>query len=76
MMQFTQTDTEKLTGLAKTFLATLPAELRSIVEKDPSLAEKLVDVARRQAQPGVTDLDIEVQSAPPTPLRSAPLGGE
>ncbi|HLM73209.1 MAG TPA: flotillin domain-containing protein, partial [Polyangiaceae bacterium] len=73
MMAFTQTDTEKLTGLAKSFLSTLPAEIRSIVEKDPSIAEKLEEVARRQGQ---ANLDIEVHSAPPTPRQGAPLGGE
>jgi uncharacterized membrane protein YqiK len=76
MMAFTQTDTEKLAGLAKSFLGTLPAELRTIIEKDPVISEKLGEVARRQG-PVVTDLDIEVQSAPPTPRRApAPLGGE
>jgi hypothetical protein len=76
MMAFTQTDTEKLAGLAKSFLGGLPAELRAIIEKDPSIADKLEEATRRQA-PVVTDLDIEVQSAPPTPRRQpAPLGGE
>ncbi len=76
MMAFTQTDTEKLAGLAKSFLGTLPAELRTIIEKDPSIAEKLEEVARRQPQV-VSDLDIEVHSArPPTVHPAAPLGGE
>jgi hypothetical protein len=34
MMAFTQTDTEKLSGAREELPATLPAELRSIVEKD------------------------------------------
>jgi uncharacterized membrane protein YqiK len=75
MMAFTQTDTEKLAGLAKSFISTLPAELRTIVEKDPTIAEKLQEVGRRQGGV-VTDMDIQVESAPPTPHRSAPLGGE
>jgi uncharacterized membrane protein YqiK len=76
MMAFTQTDTEKLAGMAKSFLSTLPAELQRIVEKDPAIAEKLAEVSRR-ADPtvSVTDLAIEVTSGPTTPRVPRP-GGE
>lgn len=76
MMAFTQTDTEKLAGMAKSFLSTLPAELRAIVEKDPTVAEKLAEVATREQTVKLTDLDIEVRSAHPTPMIPPAPGGE
>jgi flotillin len=70
MMAFTQTDTDKLAGLARGFLQTLPGEVRKIVESDPAIAAKLDEMS---------GADIHVSDdGPRTPRRpaTAPAGGE
>jgi len=62
MMQFTHADTDKFADLARTFLTSLPAELKSIVENDPALAEKIAELSRR---PPAADIDVELQPSDP-----------
>lgn len=79
MMAFTQTDTDKLAGLARGFLQTLPGEVRKVIESDPAIAAKLDEISRRaQGVNVVSDAEIHVSDAPPTPRRPAspPAGGE
>jgi flotillin len=63
MMQFSQTDTDKLADMARKFMSGLPAELKAIVEKDPALAEKLAELSRR----GPEEPDVSVQFHPVHP---------
>lgn len=63
MMQFTQADTDKFAGMARTFLSSLPAELKSIVENDPTLAEKLANLSRHTPIQ-VSDSEIQIHPAP------------
>lgn len=46
MMQFAQVDTDGLADKARSLLAALPAEVRSAVESDPSIAQKLAEIRR------------------------------
>ncbi len=41
MMAFSQVDTDKIADKARSFLGTLPAEVRSVIDKDPTLGAKL-----------------------------------
>ena len=52
MMQFAQVDT-KLADKARSFLGTLPAEVRSVVEGDPAIAAKLAELARHPSGQGI-----------------------
>lgn len=56
MMQFSQVDTDKLAGQASSLIASLPAELQKIVDKDPTLAAKVARVTEGAAPkaPAVT----------------------
>jgi flotillin len=63
MMQFAQVDTDKLADKARAFLGTLPAEVKSVIENDPTLSAKLAELSRRGS-----DSSIQVKSgAAPAP---------
>jgi flotillin len=46
LLAFSQVDTGKLADKARSFLGTLPAEVRSVVEGDPAIAAKLAELGR------------------------------
>jgi uncharacterized membrane protein YqiK len=57
MMQFSQVDPGKLADKARAFLGTLPAEVKSVIERDPALSQKLAELG---ARPGSDDAGIAV----------------
>ncbi len=65
MMAFSQVDTGKLADQARSFLGTLPAEVRSVIDGDPALQAKLAGLARRAAE------DHEPVTSRPQPAPSA-----
>jgi flotillin len=62
MMSFAQVDGQALADKARSFLGTLPAELRQALEKDPSFAKKL------ESLDGAPFKDIEVRDAEPATI--------
>jgi uncharacterized membrane protein YqiK len=54
LMNFAQVDSKAMTDKARSFLQLLPAELKAVVEKDPSLAAKL-------GQPSAVDGVVAIQ---------------
>jgi uncharacterized membrane protein YqiK len=72
MMAFSQVDTDKLASSARDLLQSLPSEVRSVIENDPSIAAKLAEMGR--AQPvSLRDPDIEVTTQRPSAL-ATPAG--
>jgi uncharacterized membrane protein YqiK len=71
MLAFAQVDTNTLADKARTFLSTLPAELRAAIEKDPNLASKLselgVSPAARDANAGIEVHQVDPPTIPPPP---------
>jgi uncharacterized membrane protein YqiK len=53
MMQFSQVDTDKLADKARAFVSTLPAELKSAIDSDPVLSEKLAELRLRPSDAGI-----------------------
>ena len=47
MMSFAQIDGDKLADKARSFLETLPAEVRSAIDGDPAIAAKINELAKR-----------------------------
>lgn len=71
MMSFAQVDGQAITDKARSFLNTLPAELRQTLENDPSFAKKLEHLENRTAGTGEPS-NIEVRDAEPATI---PPGG-
>ena len=71
MMQFSQVDPGKLASTARSFLGTLPAEVRRVIEDDPVLSQKLAELGKRPS-----DLGIEVSAAGEAPRVEAQPGAE
>ncbi len=71
MMSFAQVDTQGLADKARSFLNTLPAELRQTLEKDPAFARKLEQIESRAAEASPVR-EIEVRDAEPATI---PPGG-
>lgn len=55
MMQFSQVDTDKLADKARSFLGTLPDEVKSVIASDPHLSAKLAELGHRVAAPAAPD---------------------
>ncbi|MDI1442998.1 flotillin domain-containing protein [Polyangium sp. 6x1] len=75
MLAFSQVDERGLADKARSFLATLPSELRAVIDKDPELAKKLDDLGVGRAVPsgaGIQVHEIDPPTIPPAP----PLPGE
>jgi uncharacterized membrane protein YqiK len=53
MLAFSQVDEGKLVDKARSFLATLPAEVKSVIESDPTLSAKLAELGGRRADGGI-----------------------
>jgi uncharacterized membrane protein YqiK len=70
MMAFSQVDTGKLADKARDFLGSLPAEVKSIIERDPAIAAKLAELGR-EAPVSLGDPDIEVTTQRPASINSA-----
>ena len=68
MMQFSQVDPGKLADKARAFLGTLPAEVKSVIERDPVLAQKLAELG---ARPGSEDAGIAVSPSAAGPESAA-----
>jgi flotillin len=49
MLAFSQVDTGKLADQARAFLGTLPAEVKNVIENDPTLAARLAELAGQHA---------------------------
>jgi uncharacterized membrane protein YqiK len=64
MMAFSQVDTDKLADKARELIGSLPAEVKSVIENDPSIAAKLAELSR-QGAPSTHDPDIEVTTQRP-----------
>lgn len=67
MMQFAHVDTDGLAEKAGSLLATLPDELRRIVESDPDLSARVAEITRR----GDADKPIAVRPVEPAPTNPA-----
>jgi uncharacterized membrane protein YqiK len=68
MMQFSQVDTGKLADKARDFLSTLPAEVKSVIEGDPSIQAKLAELTRaasRTAEVEINEADLEPTTSRP-----------
>ena len=63
MMQFSQVDTDKLADKARSFLSTLPAEVKSVIESDPALSAKLADLTRRSSNAGDAGIQVKPGAA-------------
>ncbi|UQA60786.1 flotillin family protein [Polyangium aurulentum] len=64
MLAFSQVDSGALADKARSFISTLPAELRSVIDNDPELSQKLADLGVPSRS---VDTGIEVRHAnPPT----------
>jgi uncharacterized membrane protein YqiK len=74
MMAFSQVDTAKIADKARDFLGNLPAEVRQVIENDPSIAAKLAEMGKSAAPISLRDPDIEVTTQRPESL-SAPAAG-
>jgi uncharacterized membrane protein YqiK len=51
MMAFSQVDTGKIAAEARSFLATLPAEVKGVIDNDPALQAKLAGLMRDAPEP-------------------------
>jgi uncharacterized membrane protein YqiK len=71
MMSFAQVDGQMLADKARSFLNTLPAELRQTLEQDPAFAKKLEKI-EASATKSTTASDIDVRDAEPATI---PPGG-
>lgn len=72
MMAFSQVDTDKIADKARDLLQHLPAEVKSVIENDPDIAQKLAEMGR--AQPvSLRDPDIEVTTQRPAAM-ATPAG--
>ncbi len=71
MMSFAQVDGQAIADKARSFLSTLPAELRQTLENDPSFAKKLEHLENRTANM-TGPSNIEVRDAEPPTI---PPGG-
>lgn len=65
MMAFSQVDTGSLAEKARELINSMPAELKSVIENDPSIAAKLAEISGRGAPMSVRDVDIEVTTQRP-----------
>lgn len=72
MMAFAQVDGQGLADKARSFLNTLPAELRQTLEKDPAFAKKLEAIEAKAANSTMHN-DIDVRDAEPATI---PPGGQ
>ncbi|MFO0761727.1 MAG: flotillin domain-containing protein [Byssovorax sp.] len=70
MMAFSQVDTGKLADKARDLLAHLPAEVKSVIENDPAIAQKLAELARSDGSTMIHDVDLVVDEH--TPVTEAP----
>ncbi len=71
MMAFAQVDGQGLADKARSFLNTLPAELRQTLEKDPAFAKKLESIEAKASDSALRN-DIDVRDAKPATI---PPGG-
>jgi uncharacterized membrane protein YqiK len=55
LMSFAQVDPNQLAGRARGFLNTLPAELKAMIEKDPTIVDKLAITPPVEIQPAQKD---------------------
>jgi hypothetical protein len=67
MMAFSQVDTNKIAESARALLGNLPAEVRSVIESDPSLQAKIADLVKEAPA-------IEVHPSELEPVTSRPRG--
>jgi uncharacterized membrane protein YqiK len=67
MLSFSQVDTGALADKARSFISTLPAELRSVIDNDPDLAQKLADlgVPARAVDTGIEVRHTHLPTMPP-----------
>ncbi len=65
MMAFSQVDTGKLADQARSFLSTLPAEVRSVIESDPAIQTTLSSLAKGAVASELGALDIESPTSRP-----------
>jgi flotillin len=73
MLAFSQVDERGLADKARSFLGTLPAELRAVIDKDPELAKKLEHIGvAAPSGAGIQVHEIDPDTIPP----AAPLPAE
>lgn len=74
MMAFSQVDTDKIADKARDLLATLPDEVKSVIENDPAIAAKLAEMSRANGTTTLTDADIEVTTQRPRAMATPAAG--
>jgi flotillin len=66
LMNFAQVDTNAVASKARSFLNTLPAELKAVIDRDPALASKLAQTAAPIVEVHAAPVETSIIAAPRT----------